>query len=941
MGYFDTSILTEKENLVKNEIIKSCGEQNQVAWNKELIRRQPHLSSDIDIKKIKNEFFRMSICSNDKVSEFECLKDYEAKDHIDWYNDVAKSNRSLWDRYKEYLRREQKLSSLAISNIDSSTDQVMSLIENPCTNRKWFRKGLVFGDIQSGKTSNYIGLINKAADAGFKIIIILAGMYNNLRAQTQIRVEEGCIGYQLIPSDNKQSPVGVRNIGKTKLQPNIYTTRCDDGDFISKVSKHIFSTQEENPIVFVVKKNTTILSSLYNYLKNCQIIESKEGEETSQIPLIIVDDEADSASIDTKKGSLMENGKSNKEHNPTTINRKIRAILKLFDKKVYVGYTATPFANILIPNNIDNTKWGDDLFPSNFIINLESTPNYFGPKKIFGLDNEEDCNELIMEVDDVSCVKKNNWIFQSKKVPLSKQQLPISLQKAIKTFFISTAIRSLRNSNLLFSSMLIHVTRLTREQSLIKNAVELYVKSLSNRIRMGISIESIKDDFFHIWDDDFNMITKSMQFKFLNEHFNNFTFEEVWCNLEEICKNDYKKFKVLEINGTSDDVLSYEKNRKHGRNVIVIGGEKLARGLTLEGLSVSYFLRTTQMYDTLMQMGRWFGYRDGYQDLCRIYTSKKLLKFFKNITQANYDLRSQISLMNIDGFTPTDFGLSIQYNPGQLVTSKAKQRNAKKIAFSYSGSFHQITSIIQGPSCFVESNLNETKKFISLMGKPEINPIRKFTNRENKWEGAYWQNVSSELIINYLEAFTTIDTATVMNLKLIVPYIKRINSLFKLLEKWNVALIGKNNLVSGDYEYEFSPELKIHPLARYSKNGESLDNIRQVKDIYSARDLILDLDDASWKEAMEISKKKAPDKVITIPTFFSIIEVKSKKLNTTVGNPMLLIYPIDPKKKSTDKDRDNTLPLIGLAILIPSLGLKEVKQYIINAVKIKEVEGKE
>ncbi len=271
--------------------------------------------------------------------------------HKDWLNSARKQNWRYWQRYREWL--ERKLSIKAVEALDRSTDSVLALLEDPERKESWDRRGLVVGHVQSGKTGHYSGLICKSADAGYKIIIVLAGLHNNLRSQTQIRLDESFLGFKTAAfNDDILELTGVGEIDSDPtIRPNFATTRTEKGDFNTRIARNLGITPEQRPWLFVVKKNKTILTRLLNWIRN-HVANTRDMETgrhiVTHLPLLVIDDEADNASVDTKEMVYDENGRPDEEHSPTAINGLIRRILHSFSHSAYVGYTATPFANIFI-----------------------------------------------------------------------------------------------------------------------------------------------------------------------------------------------------------------------------------------------------------------------------------------------------------------------------------------------------------------------------------------------------------------------------------------------------------------------------------------------------------------------------------------------------------------------------------------------------------------
>lgn len=286
------------------------------------------------------------------------------EDHEDWLNSERKADWKYWPRYAQWL--EIKMSESAIEALDESTDDVLRQLEDPNRQDNWDRRGLVVGHVQSGKTAHYTGIICKAADAGYKIIIVLAGLHNNLRSQTQVRLEEGFLGYATIANADLPD-IGVGEINNNNdIKPNSATNRLEKGDFDKRSSRTLAVRPDQRPWLFVVKKNKTVLERLQYWIQN-HVWDTKHEETkrkiVTQLPLLIIDDEADHGSVDTGEQVYDELGNPNPEYEPKTINRLIRSILCSFSRKAYVGYTATPFANIFIHHKAYTQDFGLDLFP--------------------------------------------------------------------------------------------------------------------------------------------------------------------------------------------------------------------------------------------------------------------------------------------------------------------------------------------------------------------------------------------------------------------------------------------------------------------------------------------------------------------------------------------------------------------------------------------------
>lgn len=590
---------------------------------------------DIDRNALKNELLA-NYSTTVEAHQILDGKD-RRKPWLKQFRAEKKSTWDFWNRYVNYLRKDKGFPEASINQIDNLTEDIVDRLFNPnIKNVVIDKKGLVVGQVQSGKTANYTGLICKAADAGFGIIIVLAGIHNNLRSQTQNRLDEGFLGFDTMFSrkaDAGQSnKIGVGLIpGFSGAVANSITTSAEKGDFTKKGADSLgINFETPTPILLVIKKNVSVLKRVVTWLQSVS-----PDKQIDSKAVLLIDDEADNASINTNK----------KDEDPTRINDNIRQIIGKFSRSAYVGYTATPFANIFIPLK------PDDLFPRDFIINIPAPDNYIGPEKVFGTSvvPDEDNDDLLPIVNTISDYEEFVPTGHKKDAPKPTfDDIPESLKTAIKCFIITCAIRIARGQDKKHNSMLIHVTRFQVWQNAIKELVENLFKYYKSEIEADDPY--IMEEFRCIFEEDSetyksyctvtNEILKS-SFKDIDKKIR----PHKWDEIQPLLYQAVQKIEVKSINGSSADSLTYYDNEENGISVIAIGGDKLSRGLTLEGLSVSYFLRASKMYDTLMQMGRWFGYRPGYVDLCRLFTSTELNDWFRHITLASEELRAEFNYL--------------------------------------------------------------------------------------------------------------------------------------------------------------------------------------------------------------------------------------------------------------------------------------------------------
>lgn len=840
----------------------------------------------------------------------------DTKDHVEWFTTDLKKDWKYWHRYRVW--QEKKLPLTAVRSLDNVTDDILEKLESPTREGSWDRRGLVVGHVQSGKTANYTGLICKAADSGYKIIIVLAGLHNNLRSQTQMRLDEGFLGYETNPDKDKQKPIGVSEIDPT-VRPNFVTTRLEKGDFNLKIARHIGITPEKRPWLFVVKKNKSVLTNLLKWLHH-HVADTQDdygNKVITKLPLLLIDDEADHASVDTGEQFFTSDNLPDAEHQPKAINSLIRQILQTFSRKAYVGYTATPFANIFIHEQGNTSKEGPDLFPSSFIINLGAPSNYIGPSKVFGR------NTVTGRVGGLSTVKaiddycsedgKSGWMpHKHKNGYVPDETIPDSLLEAIHSFFLSCAIRSIRNQDHLHSSMLIHVTRFNSVQEEVKNAVESTVASISQRLIRKIDHLSLLNQLKKLWENDFLPAREEMISKKLDTLP---TEVETWEDIEIALERISQEIEVRMINGRATDVLDYVDSTK-GLKVIAIGGDKLSRGLTLEGLCVSYFLRASKMYDTLMQMGRWFGYRTGYLDVCRLYTTFELQEWFEHITDAADELREEFDLMVANSGTPREYGLKVKSHSTLMVTSPLKMKQAKSLYLSFSGCTQETVSFINN-EIVIKNNREAFDKLVETLPKPSKIEEKVFNGKINRWNGIYWDNVDWLVVTEFLENYKTHPEAIKANSAMLAEFIKKSAESIGELTNWTVAVMS-GSITDADKKIKIS-DFSISPVKRAFKETGL-----RISRIISPIDEAIGLSETEWNDAlsMTIAAHKAKNIIGEIPdspTGKFIREAKSKYS----AKGLLIFYIIDHKDLG---------PVVGFGLSFPGSKSDVKVEYKVNNV---------
>ena len=839
-----------------------------------------------------------------------------------------------WDRYLLYL--EERIPRSAVDSVGEVTNDILERIEDPQRQGPWDRRGLVMGHVQSGKTANYCGLVCKAADAGYKVIIVLSGVHNSLRSQTQIRLDEGFLGFMSDAMGAGQQTfkrVGVGLIDSSVVA-NTGTNRTQLGDFNEKVAKQFGIHPGGLPLVFVVKKNVSVLNNLIKWIRSCA---DAQDEDTGRkfvrnVPALIIDDEADLASVDTRQQEFDEDGNPDEDHDPTRTNRNIRLLLRSFEKVAYVGYTATPFANIYIHEKGCTRELGDDLFPRSFIVNIPPPSNYMGPARIFGLREDEDAGidevpslPIMRTVSDHADSDKidetSGWMPPKLKnrtahIPRFQGQraVPPSLREAIMSFILAAAVRKRREKGVIFNSMLVHVVRYTKVQKEVSDQVQLALKDIHQRLKNGDGnrTPTIIDEFEQLWSRDF-IPTNGRSAEVLKDR--NPDLPE-WGVIYPMLEDVVSGIRIKIINGSAGDVLDFEEHRETGMDLIAVGGDKLSRGLTLEGLSVSYFLRASRMYDTLMQMGRWFGYREKYIDVCRLYTTAELFEWFTHVAAASEELQREFDHMIDVGATPKDYGLKVRSHPAMLVTSAVKMRNGTEMRLSFSGDISE-TIIFKRDAKWLAANFDVIESWLGSLGPCD----------EGARAGGYTWHTGASPMLDLLGRYKSHEDARRADTELIARYIKAQTKNDELVD-WTVRLVS-SGLVDASQKIICGLDVGLVKRAPFPED--------QRQDRYTIRRLVspadegIDLTAAERSDAVKLAienweKDKRPSKPKDPPSTPGGKEIRQCRPKS---RGMLLIYPLAPQHTGLP---EGTVPIIGMAISFPKSDTATQVTYTVNNV---------
>lgn len=828
----------------------------------------------------------------------------EEKGHERWF--LAKKpelEMRYWERYKKYLLSDKNFSTKVVNTMDDVLDTLTDLLGDPTREIAYKRRGLIIGDVQSGKTANYTGLICKAADSGYKVVVLLTGMIERLRKQTQQRIDEGFVGADsdaMMKQRDDKIIIGVGKYDTCVQRPMVLTSTTDDFKQQNANNLNFDLRNINGPVIFVVKKNSAVLKRLNKWLRTF----NQNGDNPIDHSLLVIDDEADNASVNTKT-----------EDSPTAINGHIRELLKMFKRSSYVGFTATPFANIFIDPDNYNDMVAEDLFPKDFIYSLNAPSNYIGARNIFNEDG--DAKHMLEEIDDNSMHQDSiAFVLPLKhKSSIRINYIPEDLKTAIVAFMLANTIEDLRGLKNNHRSMLVNVSRFTSVQEQVSDLVIEYLKNAQSACKLYGKLDTesaCKDEYI-------SKIKNVYESVYQDE---NYEWETVQRALHKSCAGII----VQTINQRNGKNLSFGKY-KDGLRMIAVGGMSLSRGLTLEGLVTSYFYRNSKMYDTLMQMGRWFGYRNGYADLCRIWMSDDSIEWYRHISLATDELRDEVKRYENTGLTPKDFGLRVRSDITSLIVTahnKMKSAESRVCAISLSG------VAIETPEIYSDKernwrNINSIKFFIQEL----VDDGYKVTD-EGKGKIVKWgfKNVRVQNVVEFLEKLEISPKNEQFNVNAISNFIKDYRG--TELNRWDIAFATGHS----SKECDLGNGVKYnYPVRKYSieNDGKIFKMSGSKRRLGNSSDGMFGLGESQIEEIK--SRKKHPAQ----KDYFTEIH----------RNPLLTIYlvelsdciGVDNEENRLIREKCKNEIFAGFGIGIPSLSDHETKyaRYILNKVAIQQM----
>lgn len=760
-----------------------------------------------------------------------------------------------WPAVQEFFLKAKGWSLDTVSGIDEASTEVVSLLENPVQDR-FSCRGLVVGHVQSGKTANMTAVIAKSLDAGYDTVIVLAGMTNKLRYQTQMRLFDDLV---------RRNP----------LNWQVLTPNDPDGDFRAPPQGGFLSHIDKAQLA-VIKKNVSPLSELENAVQRTLPVVLR-GLRT-----LVIDDECDQASVNSARGEL----------DMTAINGRIRRILAHLPAVTYVGYTATPFANVLIDPYRVGGQDLDDLYPRDFITALPRPATYFGTESLFGTP-PSDPGDVRPDEEGLNMIRDVPIEEELLLQPRSREErdafqpvMTDSLETAVLYFLACCAARRVRGDGTKHMTMLIHTSSYIvaheRVGALIQGWVEV------NRAQIVDPVSNLGQRIQAIWRAEQHYLPTDIT----DAH--PVTVDQIFGRISAVL--DEVEFPIE--NGASSDRIDYTGPPK---TYIVVGGSILARGLTLEGLMVSYFLRSANQYDTLLQMGRWFGYRPGYEDLPRIWLPEDLRLRFRALAGVEEEVRDEIDQYRRQDLTPMDIAVRIRAIPGMAITGANKMRGARRCAVSYWGTHRQTFRFEHRNEVLLRVNWDAAGELVSRADALGL--------RDPEARGAgrkLWRGVPRSSIRRFLDTYRVHRTHDDLSPGMLLPFLEQDD---RRLDRWNVGIVEAAKRTLLPDPLGTAGTVRAVTRARLADSA----SVADIKALMSRRDILFDCgeiraNDGGWAE------------------------LKAARAQAVGDVPLLLLYPIDraskPQRNSSVRVAlDAASDVLGYGIVFPG-SLTEGANYV-------------
>jgi len=798
---------------------------------------------------------------------------------------------SSWQLYRKYLLNGS-FRQESVDSIERSTIRILRRLRWATSQPDNPVKGMVVGHVQSGKTASMAGLISMSMDWGWNLIVVLTGTIENLRLQTNQR---------LMTDLNRGGNLGIRAIVRPSLQSGI-------GDSSQELNFRQDSNQRH---LIVSLKNATRLRNLKQWLE-------RDTGILANMRILIIDDEADQASVDSTPADKEER---------TRINKLIVDLTRVKAKCVnYVAYTATPYANFL------NEAWPESLYPRNFIVALPQSTEHFGPKQVFGIAETESEGGLNI----VREIPPDDLRESSKITPppecmenlhaSSEAGLPKSLKDSVCWFLCATAAIRHHGDFRKPVSMLVHTSSRQIHHTNVADAIKAWLcdKEVNHisacRQVWDDRISDLSLEQFKVKLPDYvpkGDLTDYPAFEALEPQIRQLLNQITHINMEDTSGGPEPQYHDgIHIcidncanNGVNDEgehvrLLYPKRNVLPGLGdapaFLVVGGSTLSRGLTIENLVSTYFLRSGSQMDTLMQMGRWFGFREGYELLPRIWMPEDTKNKFVFMAGVEQELREELALFQDGGRDPAEYGPRVRVHPSASwlrPTAANKMKETQGARFDFSGTNKQLTIFYSSDNdkSRLEKNIDRTNRFLKDLGSPR---------QVSAQTSCVWLGVDFVKVRKFLEEHDFQGRARFFTE--IRPFLDWFTENKDSFDLWNVVVAGRAPGGDPDKNWTLPSGATVGKVTRTRLEKASDANSVSVGVLRDPGDLLADA--------------ASPPELVSGPSNSEI--VRARKAAGLGNAPQLLLYRIDknsvPDPETKQRGKLGTPEdLIGISIWMP------------------------
>lgn len=841
-------------------------------------------------------------------------------DSMDNNAQISVSPGSAWQLYRKHLAEDNGFSEYSLKQIETSCFRILKRMSSDTT-QTGPKKGLVIGNVQSGKTASMAGLMAMAADNGWNMFIVLSGTIESLRKQTESRLSndlnsgEGNLIWQALNRDDLKKKANASSGQTRHLQ-------------IADGSKFRYFA--------VCLKNKTRLENLIKWLQ-------ADPNAQKNLRILVIDDEADQASINT--GDVKQGDADRKAINGLIVSlvegktHKAKPCKSFYRAMNYVCYTATPYANFL------NENYSTSLYPKDFLIALQPSLQYFGPSQIFGSDDEHvsDGMNIVRTIQQLPASMKNDStldeVDQIKLIHDGDNLVPTESLWDSLTWFLC-AVSAMRYTGYKKPiSMLVHTsTKQAHHENFKKLIYAMLTKTEKEKI-----VERCKV----VYERETKAFTKKdLQIAYPNyerpmEDIPAYpSFDEILPGIELLLNTQVTAIRMNEEhdelqyhagihlcvdncanNGINDEnmvvrLVYPDPKGDHyptpAPAFIVIGGSTLARGLTIEGLVSTYFPRKVTQADSLMQMGRWFGYRRNYELFPRLWMLDDTKEQFIFMTQLDDELREELKMFHIMGKKPLEYGPRVKNTPKASflrITAKNRMQMANEVEFDFSG-VRTETITFKNDKEFLEANIVATTQFLAGLPKP----VPAQGSRGYVWRGIEFSRIKTYL----LEKCNFSTEGKVFNqLDAFLKWIDQVTA-DGALSEWNIAVAGGICSPDDTDAWTVTNEVAVKKIHRNNKRSNMDPKLLNVGAVRDPKDLIIDIDEQYLAEHASDVYSQIRKKGYVINNHYLI---RSK--SGYEKNPLLIIYLIDKNSKPKSADDPYRKPLkaeadvVAFSITIP------------------------